>query len=56
MTQFTDQPAMLEPEQRVLLQFSDVMGQPIQKEFIEIPEDQVDDLLKLLEREGIKLP
>ena len=46
----------LEAEQEILMQFGDVMSQPIQKEFIEITEDQVDDLLKLLEREGIKLP
>ena len=54
--QFTDQPATLEPEQKFLLQFNDVMSQPFQKGFIEVPEDQVDDLLKLLERESIKLP
>ena len=48
MTQITDQPATLEAEQKILLQFSDVMGQPIQKEFIEISDSDLISALKKL--------
>ena len=46
--QLTDQPAMLEAEQKILLQFSDVMSQPIQKEFIEISDADLIAALKQL--------
>ena len=48
MTQVTDQPATLEAEQKIVLQFSDVMGQPIQKEFIEISDADLIAALKKL--------
>ena len=46
----------LEQEQKIMVQFSDVLHQPIQKEYVEIPEDQADYVLLLLEKEGITLP
>jgi hypothetical protein len=46
----------LEEEQKLIMQYQDLMKQPIQKQFIEIPEDQTDYVLALLEKEGIKLP
>ncbi len=46
----------LEEEQKLLMQYQDLLEQPIQKQFIEIPEEQADYVLALLEKEGIKLP
>jgi hypothetical protein len=46
----------LEEEQKLLMQYQDLLEQPIQKQFIEIPEEQADYVLALLEKEGIRLP
>lgn len=46
----------LEEEQRILEQFNVFAGEPMQDPVIEIPENQVDYVLKLLEQEGIRLP
>ena len=45
-----------EEEQRILEQFNVFAGEPMQDPVIEIPENQVDYVLKLLEQEGIRLP
>ena len=46
----------LEQEQKIMVQFNDVLHQSIQKEYIEISEEQAEDVLALLEKENIKLP
>jgi uncharacterized protein YfbU (UPF0304 family) len=46
----------LEEEQKILNQHADILSQPIQKDFVEIPEENTEFILELLEKEGIKLP
>jgi predicted transcriptional regulator len=43
-------------EQKILEQFNVLEREPMQDPVIEIPENQVDYVLKLLEQENIRLP
>jgi hypothetical protein len=45
----------LEEEQKILEQFNVLTREPMQDPVIEIPENQVDYVLKLLEQEKIRL-
>ncbi len=45
-----------EAEQQILEQFNLLAREPMQDPTIEIPENQVDYVLKLLEQENIRLP
>jgi hypothetical protein len=45
----------LEEEQKILEQFNVLEREPMQDPVIEIPENQVDYVLKLLEQENIRL-
>jgi hypothetical protein len=43
-------------EQKILEQFNVLAREPMQDPTIEIPENQVDYVLKLLQQENIRLP